>query len=76
MLAPTAVALAEQQVALIDSVNGSVVRTLPPASCAKVGKKSMIENMALDDRGGIRSGHRMMANVRIEPSLTSPSAPR
>jgi len=34
----------------------------------------MIENIAYEDRGLIRCGQRIMAAVRIAPSLTSPSA--
>ena len=44
---------------------------------AKVGKKSMIENIAYELVSGLTlPGQRMKQKVRIEPSVASPSSPR
>ena len=56
---------------------GRSVGILPPTMWAKVGKKSMIENIAYEVVSGLTlPGQRMIAAVRIEPSVTSPSSPR
>ena len=44
---------------------------------AKVGKKSMIENIAYELVPGLTlPGQRTKQKVRIDPSVTSPSSPR
>ena len=56
---------------------GRSVGILLPMRRAKVGKKSMVENIAYELVPGLTlPGQRMKQKVRIEPSVASPSSPR
>jgi len=56
---------------------GRLVGIFAPMMRAKVGMKSMIENIAYQLVPGLTlPGQGMKQKVRIDPSVTSPSSPR
>jgi hypothetical protein len=70
-------ARAEQHVGLVDAIDRRSVGVLLPMRRVKVGKKSIVENIAYELVSGLTlPGQRTKQNVLMEPSVASPSSPR